>query len=203
MAGEARKRFEIGARKKDNMRNGFVAEWQIIGFNHDELANGDGLAPISWDLVTLYNEERFINSNGSNKGGFAQSELGIWLNTDFFDLCSDELRQIIKPVIKLTSAGGGSKEIIREAMRIWIKSEWELMGRNIYSVPGEGKWYEFYRQEGVPWFKINPETGEPDWQWERSPYASNGGYFCIVSTNGTADYNNASYSIGLVPAFSS
>lgn len=201
-AGEARMRFDIGAKKKDTMKDGFVAEWQIIGFDHDDLANGIGRAPISWDLVTLYKEQRCINSEGSNKGGFAKSELGIWLNEDFFQLCSDDLQSVIKTVLKKTSMGGGRKDILDEPMKVWLKSEWELMGRSIYSVPGEGKWYELYKQEGFPWFKTNPETGEKDWQWERSPYYDNAVYFCRVGTNGNASGDNSRSSNGLAPAFS-
>ena len=36
------------------MKNGFVAEYQIMDFDHDDLADGSGKAPISWDMIALY-----------------------------------------------------------------------------------------------------------------------------------------------------
>ena len=46
-AGKAREYFALGATKKDYMKNGFVATYQIIGFDHDDLADDSGKAPIS------------------------------------------------------------------------------------------------------------------------------------------------------------
>ena len=45
-AGKARETFALGATKKDHMKNGYDAEWKIIGFDHDDLADGSGKAPI-------------------------------------------------------------------------------------------------------------------------------------------------------------
>ena len=36
-AGKARETFALGATKKDHMKNGYDAEWKIIGFDHDGL----------------------------------------------------------------------------------------------------------------------------------------------------------------------
>ena len=93
----------------------------------------------------------------------------------------------------------GSNDIIETEDKFWIKSEKETFGRCIYSAPGEGKWYEYYRQEDVPWGK--KRNGEEEWTALRSPYYSSSYTFCFVSTNGVANFNSARYSSGVAPAF--
>lgn len=41
------------------------------------------------------------------------------------------------------------------------------------------------------------QNGEEDWRWERSPRGSNATAFCLVVSNGGADINNASNSLGV------
>ena len=202
LSGKAREVFALGAQKKDHMKNGFVAVWQIIGFNHDDLADGTGKAPLSWDMVRVYNEDWPWNDESTNCGGYEASVVRRRLDTEFFSLCSDELQAIIKPVVKLTSAGDCSKEIIKSVCKIWLKSEKELYGRCFYSMPGEGHWYEYYKQEDVPYYKED-DDGNRRCNLLRSPYYNSSNTFCIVYTNGNANYYNARYSYGLAPAFSS
>ena len=198
-AGKARQFFALGATKKDHMKDGYTAVWQIIGFDHDDLADGSGKAPISWDMVYVYKEDRCMNTSGTNKGGFITSDAGKWLNGDFLGRCSDELQAVIKPVVKLTSAGGGSSEILREICKVWLKSEVELYGRCFYSSSGEGRWYEFYKQEGVPYYKKDVK-GDRRYNSLRSPFCYDSLYFCYVYTDGGANSYSSDYSYGLAPA---
>lgn len=39
------------------------------------------------------------------------------------------------------------------------------------------------------------QNGERDWRWERSPFSGSTGYFCSVSSTGSAYFNNASNSL--------
>ena len=117
-----------------------------------------------------------------------------------YELMPDELIEVVTPVIKLTAnTFDGSNDIIETEDKFWIKSEKETFGRCIYSAPGEGKWYEYYRQEDVPWGK--KRNGEEEWTALRSPYYYNSNYFCSVSTNGAANRSIARNSYGLAPAF--
>ena len=114
---------------------------------------------------------------------------------------ADGRRAVIKPVIKLTSAGSCSKDIIKSICKLWLKSEKELFGRCIYSAPGEGHWYEYYRQEDVPYFALD-ENGDRVCQWLRSAYYNSNDLFCNVYTDGSATTANAYYSLALLPGFS-
>jgi len=195
-SGKARETFALGAQKKDYMKNGFVAVWQIIGFDHDDLADGSGKAPISWDMVNIYKEDMRMNQDCTNRGGWDACDMNRRLNDEIINLCSDDIQAIIKPVIKLTSAGNCSKEIVKSVCKLWLKSEKELYGRCFYSVPGEGKWYEFYKQEDVPYYKED-DFGDRRWNFLRSPLSSISASFCSVSSGGDANLNGAGTSCGV------
>ena len=88
----------------------------------------------------------------------------------------------------------------KTADEFWLKSEQELYGRKFWSYGGEGRWYEFYAQENINYFKLNVE-GEQEWQLLRSVRAGASGPFCGVNTSGSAVSYGAGFSYGFAPAF--
>lgn len=82
----------------------------------------------------------------------------------------------------------------------FILSEKELFGRAIYSAPGEGHWYEYYRQEDVPYFATDMDL-ERVIRWLRSARYTNSHGFCRVYTDGSASGSGADYSLALLPGF--
>lgn len=88
-AGKAREYFALGATKKDYMKNGFVATYQIIGFDHDDLADDSGKAPISWDMVSLYKDEAAMCKDG-NSVWWNDADIRSFLNGDFKNPCADD-----------------------------------------------------------------------------------------------------------------
>lgn len=198
-AGKARTFFALGATKKDYMKNGFVAEYQIMDFDHDDLADDSGKAPISWDMVALYKDEIYMKRN-SESSCWDECDGRTFLNGEFYDNMSDELRAIVKPVWKLTANKNG--EIVKSKDYVWLKSEKELYGRTFYSNDGEGYWYALFMQENFPWFKLNGDN-EKDWQWLRSVFAGNAYFFCRVHTGGSPSRNYSGASGGVAPDFCS
>lgn len=196
-SGKARDYFALGATKKDYMKNGFVATYQIIGFDHDDLADGSGKAPISWDMVDLYKDEMAMRQNGDSVW-WEDTDIRSFLNGEFAVNVSDELTAIVKPVIKQSVDRNGNMQTTID--KFWLKSEQELYGRKFWSYGGEGHWYEFYAQENIRYCKKNV-NGENDWQSLRSVRAGYSSSFCDVSTSGGADGNIAYYSRGFAPAF--
>ena len=196
-SGTARERFALGATKKDHMKNGFVVVWQIIGFDHDDLEDGSGKAPISWDMVGLYKDEAAMRKDGSSVW-WNDSDIRSFLNGDFKNNVSNELAAVVKPVWKYSANRNGVME--KTADEFWIKSEQELYGRKFWSYGSEGHWYEFYAQENVCYNKKKP-NGNDDWQWLRSVRADFSNAFCRVYPSGGASYGNAFYSRGFAPAF--
>lgn len=196
-SGKARDCFAIGATKIDHMTDGFDAIWRIIDFYADVDENGD-LIPITWDMAICTDDEVSMNSNGSNDGRWGDSDGRAYCNWSFFNRCSKELRSIITPAVKTTALRDGTLK--KTTDKIWLKSEKELFGRNIWSSPGEGRWYAYYKQEDVPYY-ICDKDGNRVWTWERSPISGASSSFCIVNYNGGANGNGSRYAGGLAPAF--
>ena len=196
--GDAPERLGLGATKTVSLKDGSVITLQIIDFNHDETAAGQ-LAPVTWETVHVLPKIRPINRNGGNYGGWEQGDVRRWLNRDFSQMLPDELRAIIKPVVKLTSAGNESSELIRTTDLLWLPSEVEVFGETSYSYPGEGFQYRFHHDEGQRHCKSWADATRASW-WLRSPIRNGSGYFCGVYAGGSPSRDYASSSWGLAVA---
>ena len=194
-SGMADKVFALGDTKAVQLKDGTTIHVRIIGFNHD----GDkysNILPISFETVETLNGDYVMNDEWTNKGGWQNSKLRKVLNSDIYNLLPDDLKAVIKPCLKETCLGGGSQKIGMTSDPLFILSEQEIFGRKIYSIGGEGKWYDWYRQENTEYRKCK-QNGERDWRWERSPYSGGATHFCYVNGSGGADSNAASNSNGV------
>lgn len=198
----AKAMFKVGDYKNDMLKDGTPVQFRIIGFNHDKTRAGIA-APITWEMIDYMPSRYPWNRSDTNEGSWERSYLRHLMNDldgDVYNLMPDEIVELAVPVIKLTAdTYDGSNLLIETEDRFWIKSEKETFGRNIYSAPGEGSWYEWYRQEDVPWGK--KRGGSDEYTMLRSPFYDTSLAFCSVGTNGYASYGLARYSNGLAPAF--
>lgn len=194
--------FKVGDYKNVVLLDGTEAQFRIIGFNHDKMANGMP-APITWEAVDCLRQRLSWNSRSTNEGSWENTQLRRLMNDldgDIYRLLPEDLREVITPVIKLTAdTYNGENRIIETEDKLWIKSEKEIFGRSILSAPGEGHWYEWYRQEDVAWTK--KRGGNLEYTMLRSPYRSDGSCFCVVNGNGVAGCSGADGANGVAPAF--
>jgi len=194
--------FKVGDYKNDYLRNGMPVQFRIIGFNHDKTATGL-VVPMTWEMVDCMPDRFPWNQRDTNEGSweatFVRHEMND-LDGMVYNLLPEELVDIVTPVIKLTAnTYAGENNVIETEDKFWIKSEKETYGRCFYSAPGEGHWYEWYRQEDTPWHKKRNGSGEHTLL--RSPCRGNGNCFCLVRNDGMANCNDAGNSCGLAPAF--
>jgi hypothetical protein len=114
----------------------------------------------------------------------------------------------MKPITKVTDGVGNSSNVEANLRTtkdyLPLLAEFEIFGARSYANQYEQnhqKQYDYYKN-GNPKIKYNHSatTTAVSW-WERSAYCDNATHFCIVGTNGGADYYLASYSLGLAPAF--
>lgn len=199
-SGKAPLVLGLGAFKHFTLKNGETVKARIIDFNHDPLADDPGQAPTTWELVATMAEERPMNKERTNATSWEGSDLRAWLNNDLWELLPDDLKAIIKPVLKLTASTEKKDQLIETRDKLFIKSEREMTGRCFYSAPGEGRQYALYAAEGVSWAMRNP-TGGDAWPWLRSPYASYATRFCHVSSDGAPNYNIAGRTYGVAFGF--
>lgn len=195
--------LKLGDFKNVRLTDGTPAQFRIIGFRHDVTKSGR-ILPLSWEMIDCLSKRYRWNSDDTNRGSWGATELLHKMNDEdgeIYRLMPDEILEVVEPVIKLTAnTYDGTNELLETECKFWIKSEKETFGRNIYSAPGEGHWYEYYRQEDVPWGK--KRNGSAEYTMLRSPSYSSGDDFCFVNTSGGAGGNFAGGSYGVAPAFS-
>lgn len=174
--------LQLGDYRNVKLKNGAQVQFRIIGFNHDKTSDGS-LAPISWEMVDCLPNTYPWNRRDTNEGSWEATQIRHRINDadgDIHRLIPDEILDVVTPVIKQTAdVYTGENRIIETLDSFWIKSEKELYGRNIYSAPGEGHWYEWYRQEDVAWFKLR--NGNPEYTMLRSPFLATE-IFSVLST---------------------
>lgn len=194
--------FEVGDTKRAVLKDGTPVTFRIIGKKHDRTKSGL-ILPLTWEMVECLPRAYPWNDRDTNEGSWGATKIRRMMNEpggDIFDLMPDEIVELAVPVLKLTAnTFDGSNTLIETEDKFFIKSEKELFGRCIYSAPGEGHWYEYYRQEDVPYYKMRGASRE--YTMLRSPFYYGSYTFCFVGTNGDAYGNLASFSYGLAPAF--
>ncbi len=117
-----------------------------------------------------------------------------------YQLMPDEILEVVEPAIKLTAnTYDGANELLETECKFWIKSKKKPLDGKISIRHREGHWYEYYRQEDVPWGK--KRNGSAEYTMLRSPVYDDGYYFCSVNAYGYACCNSASYFLWRRPGF--
>lgn len=119
-----------------------------------------------------------------------------------------ELRAVMRPATKYTdNTGGGSassSNVTATQDYMPLLAEFEVQGKRSYANSAEQNYqtqYAYYANGNSKIKRLQSSTGSAAYWWCRSPYASNSGSFCIVSTDGSANYGVADPSRGVSPAF--
>ena len=183
---------------KDMTINGKNYQIDVIGVNHDEYADGSGIAPLTFQLHDCYNTKYTMNSSDTNVGGWADSEMRNTHLPAILAQMPSEVRSAIREVNKLTSAGNKLTTINTTADKLFLLSEIEIFGSVTNSVAGEGSQYRRYVTLGGTVKNVNGTASK----WlSRSPRKTSASYFCGVDSEGNAAYHLASGSYGVSFAF--
>lgn len=175
---------------------------EIVGFDHDDLADGSGKAGITFGMKNLMANTHQMNTTQTNAGGYTASGMYDYLTTDVFPNLQEDLKAVIKTVNKKTSAGGGSSEIVTTAMQLFNFAEVEIYGTLTWSAPGEGTIYERFVTAESRLKNLANGTGANQLWWERSPRANATDSFCIVhSGDAHANSATATWSAGVCFGF--
>ena len=120
-----------------------------------------------------------------------------------------DLRAVMKPITKYTDNKGNSSDVAANVTSsldyLPLLAEQEIFGGNrTYSNQYEKNsqvQYAYYSAGNSKVKYRHSATGSTAYWWERSPLYNGNIYFCVVSTNGSANLASARYSYGLAPAF--
>lgn len=188
--------------KDVTLNNGEVYTLEILGFNHDELADGTGYANMTIGMQHLLKQTRAMNSTATNEGSFVGSEMHNWLNGEFYNNLPDVFKQHIKTVNKVTGTGGGSSSGTRtDAMKIFLFSEQEVFGSKSSSVGNEGSQYSRFTTSSTRIKKLSNGSGSANTWWFRSPRSGSSNSFCVVYSGGAASSYYANNSHGVCAGF--
>lgn len=183
--------LKIGDKMKFELYTGEKVEAEIVGFNHDLLANRKGNARATFRFTIDGKFE--MNEDWTNIGGWGKSKMRNAYCKRLFKLLPIELQKAIKPVIKETTAGGASKELVETKDKLFLFSLAETIGNDGWlSYVEEGKQYELFKKKGYSFKK---------WSWLRSPLPSSPYYFHYVSSGGGGSNYFADISYGVCFAF--
>ena len=186
---------------KDISVSGETLTMEIIGFNHDNLQSG-GKAGITLGMKHLMRNTRQMNSTDTNSGSFVGSDMYDYLNSTFYNGMPSDLRSVIKSVNKVTGESNGSSSGTRtDAMEIFLFSEQEVFGSKKYSVGNEGSQYSRFTTSSTRIKKSSNGSGSASRWWLRSPDSGNSSTFCIVYSDGTANFISANLSAGVCFGF--
>lgn len=140
-------------------------------------------------LVDCLRYEYRMNAEDTNRGGYDASELKARMDEEILDRFPAELRERMVPfeggsLLRLPTEKEIFGENVRGAEEPEYVTQWEPMKlrRNRISFQGE-------------------KNGPMDWYWLANPSKYSASSFAYVNSNGNANWNNASNSYGVRPAF--
>jgi hypothetical protein len=144
--GTATELYQIGGRKEIpiTLADGteITADVEIAAYNHDNLADGSGKATLTFFCKDLPNLTRAMNTETTNEGGWEASEMRAFVNGELFDGMPEELKNIIKPVYKISDGGVNNKTLVTTTDNLWLASYDEVgLTRGSSNLSGQGTIY--------------------------------------------------------------
>ena len=185
-------KFGVGDYKTIELYTGEKVKMILLDVDKDKLAGKEGNARTTFGILA-YDGLFRMNKERTNETSWKDCEMRTIRMERVLRLLPEALRNNIKPVVKKTSAGGGSREIITTTDKCFLFSEVEIRGEVECSRPGEGEQYEYFVSDEGKNFE--------DYKWLRSPYYGYSGNFCCVYSSGSSGNNGASGSCGVAFGF--
>lgn len=185
-SGEAKNKFNVGDEKQVMLSTGEVLTFVILGFNHDDLQNGQK-AGISLGLKDLMSTTSVFNETNTNVGGWNESHIRSYLNDTVFSLLPTDLRQVILSARKQTMVGNKSEQITISLDKLWLLSEVEIDGTSRTGNCNEGSQYAYWsavRDGTDKTDRILECNGVAGTYWLRSPSTSTNDSFSYITTAG-------------------
>lgn len=120
-SGKAKEVFEVGDEREETLITGEKITLVLLGFGQDEKVSG-GKVNMTIGLKNLMDGDFEMNLTHTNEGGWEKSRMRTVYMERVFKLLPEELRNIIVPVKKSTSAGGGSTDITVSEDKLFLFS---------------------------------------------------------------------------------
>lgn len=222
-SGKAKEVFEVGDEREETLITGEKITLVLLGFGQDEKVSG-GKANMTIGLKDLMDGDFEMNLEHKNAGGWDKSRMRTVYMERIFKLLPEDLRELIVPVKKCTSAGNGSTDITVSEDKLFLFSLAEIystraikksdngdISQNADVYQEEGEQYEYFKNllgDADP-YDDNEETikrkanggGSANGWWLRSPTIGSTCGFRYVSYGGGVTYNGAGGTNGVCFGF--
>lgn len=221
-AGLASEYFNVGDETNIELTTGEVITVVILGFNHDDLSDGSGKAPISIGMKNLLATTYRMNATATNEGGWDESEMRTSTMNTLFNLLPPSWKNIIKTVNKKATAGSQSENITTSADKLWLLAMSEIFSATSIensststianyadAYNAEGTQYKYYENligdnnggtgtNSLLIKKLSNGSGSAYAWWLRSPYVSSSSSFRYINSSGSVNnYNVANLTYGV------
>lgn len=192
--GTAITKYSVGDEKTITLTTGEEVTLQILGFNHDDLADGSGKASITFGMKNLLTTTYQMNSTDTNVGGWGSSLMRTSTMATLFTQLPSDLQSVIKEVSKKTTAGNKSVSIKITTDKLFLFSEVELDATTLEGYVDEGEQYEYWQSHNTladRVKRISNGAGDLGYWWLRSPYLKNPLPFRNVAITGGINFSLA------------
>ena len=197
----------------------------IIGFDHNSSVEGTGIAFGGFKTVASsgtdvalcdsgYSSSKSsgqwfnMNNNNSTTGGWASCNMRNNTLSLVKAALPSDLQSVLKTTTIYTDNTGGSSTaasyVTATQDDLYLLAEFEIFGARTYANSAEQtkqQQYAYYVAGNSKVKYRHDSTATAVIWWERSVYAADTNYFCLVDSNGTATADPANYSFGLAVAF--
>ena len=215
--GTYRDKYKIGDTKALDLGSEGVVEMQIAAFDADELADGSGIAAITWISKQLLKSTHQMNPtiekdfSDSSKckpgtgsiGGWANSEMRAWLKSDIKPLIPSVVRDAIKPVTKYSTSYDTSKKYLRNVVStddVWIPSLREVKEPSHFYETGGPAYTELFATNSNRAKQTNSAT-MLSWWLRSADYEDYGQCFAQVYDDGNIYGNYSKNELGVALGF--
>lgn len=222
--GNASKLFSVGEERDIELITGEKITVVILGFDHDDKADGSGKAAITLGLEAPMEGDFSMNLGSTNEGGWAKSRMRTVYMQRIFKLLPKEWQNIIVSVRKKTSIGGYSQGIAETEDKLFLfsvaeifspfaikETDWSNISDNAEMYNAEGEQYAYYAgligdadpntpQELLVKYSSNG-CGSACFWWLRSACPTVSTAFHSIDLNGDGYHSTASYSYGVCFGF--
>lgn len=192
-------KYPIGGRMivPINLSDGSVyADVEIIGHNHDNLADGSGKSPLTFFCTDLPQILHRMNAESTNDGGYEASEMRGYLNGELFVALPSELQAIIKYVYKISDGGSTNKTLITTIDKCWLASCDEVgLASGSNTLSGQGELYSaiFSSDKSSRKKYIIDDTAAGGWWLRSSYYSPNSNSMFWRVTNSGGSYSDIAF----------
>lgn len=172
------------------------ADVEVVGYNHDNLADDSGKAPLTFFCADLPQILRRMNEDSTNEGGYELSEMRGFLNDELYNALPVALQSIIKPVYKISDGGSNNKTLVTTTDKCWLASYDEVgltSGSN--NLAGQGELYSaiFSSNKDSRKKYVTDDTASGGWWLRSSYYSLNSSSMFWRVTNSGGSYSDIAF----------